>query len=245
MLSLRVPTHFGFWPARPGVTFLCSCKEKSPKESTPWKVAGWRRCPCKKTCSGSDEFGIHASFRPLLAIHGQTTHCARLFTRRLSREPGTSKSKARSPSPGAARHPLPLAGEGKCCCAMRSEPVASDFDLPGSLEKRRLWERAQGTSGHGWPLEDEMRQDVEFVRPRARSHNRAPAKPALLQGVLSFAYFSLHKQRKVRPAGEAENSHSTTGPKRAASKSEASIAQRTVHVGKGLPTYEHQPIHKS
>ncbi len=152
----------------------CDVCAAGTKESTPWRSAGFagsRLLGRARGRANSTSCLISLSF----CHPWQNAPCARPNNRRFSRDP----AKRSIGNHRCGNHFLIL--------------------IPGSLESRRAESRAQGATGHGWPVESEMRQDVEFARPRARLSARAPAQPATLQGVLTLAYFSLHKQREVGP----------------------------------------------
>ncbi|WP_295915160.1 hypothetical protein [uncultured Xanthomonas sp.] len=90
------------------------------------------------------------------------------------------------------------AGAGAVVAVVSAVAVVLAFDLPGSLPKRRP---ARGKTPKGrrtWMYAVRGRGRMPLPRiPGLDAHPEREARRARRQGVLSFGYFSLHKQRKV------------------------------------------------
>jgi hypothetical protein len=199
--------EFGFALAG-RVPFLCLCKEREPKESTPRlsrrrfgggarveDVLGDRdRCAPAQRSLDSPSWRIVPCARP---PHGASQ--------------GAPNAKSNSPSPASGREKR-LAVSSAFSRAMRSEPgILSSLGPHRGRSEHRGWPArtaGQGVVGQGCPI---------TPTPKHASNEGIPHSGMRPQGVLSLAYFSLHKQREVsRPAGAKPSLHRTT--KRATAK---------------------------
>jgi hypothetical protein len=71
------------------------------------------------------------------------------------------------------------------------------FDLPGSLPQRRMDRGKTRRAAHMDVRRPRQGQDAPSADPRCIRGPGARSAEGARQGVFSFGYFSLHKQRKV------------------------------------------------
>jgi hypothetical protein len=114
-LRSRCARLWEFWPSRPGVTSLCSCKEKLPRESTPQvrarsTASPTNGSPTEAPCSGSLRRDI-LSRRSSGGRPGRQPHCARRFSRRYQGFNGNCKSEKQKQKAGAAAWAHPPASK--------------------------------------------------------------------------------------------------------------------------------------